>query len=349
MKKIIILSLFFSFILTGCSLIKSKNVQEILGFDEAKAKAEEFINNNLMQPGSKATVKEITEEDGLYKLVINIGTGQDINSYLTKDGKTFFPQSMNIKEIEDSANNTNQNEANNSVTVSMLKLDKPKIEMFVMSYCPYGTQIEKGILPVLKTLGDKIDFELKFCDYAMHDKKELDEQLLQYCIQKEEPEKLVSYLTCFLADGDSKSCLEKASINNSKLNSCVSSTDKQYKITENYGNKSTWKGSFPTFNIYKADNEKYGISGSPGLVINGIKMGETVCSSNSDCHIGEVCVNSGSGQICSMQRNPESIKQAICDGFNNVPEACSTKLSSDSPSPGFGFGTSNNSTNASCN
>lgn len=54
-----------------------------------------------------------------------------------------------------------------------------------MSHCPYGLQMEKGIIPVVETLGDSIDFQVKFCDYAMHGQTELDEQVLQYCIMKE--------------------------------------------------------------------------------------------------------------------------------------------------------------------
>ena len=31
----------------------------------------------------------------------------------------------------------------------MGKLEKPIVEAFVMSHCPFGTQIEKGMLPVV--------------------------------------------------------------------------------------------------------------------------------------------------------------------------------------------------------
>ncbi len=58
-----------------------------------------------------------------------------------------------------------------------------------MAYCPYGTQEEKGILPVVNTLNNKIDFKVKFCDYAMHGKQEIDEQLNQYCIETEQADK----------------------------------------------------------------------------------------------------------------------------------------------------------------
>jgi len=60
----------------------------------------------------------------------------------------------------------------------------PRVELFVMSHCPYGLQVEKAILPAVKLLGDRIKFNVRFCNYAMHGKAEIDEELLQYCIQK---------------------------------------------------------------------------------------------------------------------------------------------------------------------
>jgi len=347
MKKIVILAVIsIAVIAIGYKVVNTMTTRDIISPEDAKAKAEEFINNNLMQPGSQATVKEVTEENGLYKIVVEVG-GRKIDSYLTKDGSKFFPQAMDTIENEQEMENTTP-EQNIEPQVSVKK-ERPEVELFVMSYCPYGTQIEKGILPVLEILGDKIDFKLKFCDYAMHDKIELDEQLNQYCIQKEEPAKLLSYSNAFLEDGDSTGAISKAGVDTSKLSSCVASTDKEFKVTEKYSDKTTWAGGrFPVFDIYKADNEKYGVTGSPGLVINGIKMGGTACSSNSDCHTGEICVNAGNGKICSMQRDPESIKKAICAGFNNAPEECSQQLSATTPSPGFGFSESGSDSSGIC-
>jgi len=321
MKKVIILSLLLVFIITGCNLTKSKTAQKVLGPEEAKVKAEKFINENLMQPGKTATIKEIIEDGDLYKIVVDIGGNQDINSYLTKDGKKFFPQAMDVEEIEQQKKNKQATEAK---TVSDIpKNDKPQVELFVMSYCPYGTQIEKGILSVLEVLGDKIDFSLKFCDYAMHGKKELDEQLRQYCIQKEQSNKLISYLRCFLEQGKSDDCLDKAEINAVQLNSCVLSVDKQFKITEKYNDRSTWSGGrFPVFDINKEDNAKYGVKGSPALVINGKKV--------------------------SSGRDSASLLNVICSAFNNPPEECSQKLSSETPAPGFGFGSSGSSSSGGC-
>jgi hypothetical protein len=106
-----------------------------------------------------------------------------------------------------------------------------------MSYCPYGTQMEKGILPAFDTLGDTVDAELKFVDYAMHGEKEVKENLRQYCIQENEPQKLASYLGCFLAstegsEAEAQACMTQTQINQTLLNQCVAKPDAEYKVSE---------------------------------------------------------------------------------------------------------------------
>jgi hypothetical protein len=281
--------------------------------EEAKAKAEQFINNFLMSGGNKATIKEISEEYGLYKLKIDIVTSV-VDSYLSKDGKLFFPQALDVEKI--SSEQPSQGAANNQpapVAEVSKKSDKPVVELFVMSYCPYGTQIEKGMLPVLAALGNKIDFELKFCSYAMHGEKELQENLNQYCIQKEQPAKLDAYLKCFLEASDSASCVSSTGVNKSQMDACVAKTDKQYKVIDNFKNNVGFQGSFPGFDVYKADNDKYDVGGSPTLIINGEQV--------------------------SSGRDSASLLKAICSAFKNQPKECQASLSTASPAPGFGSGT----------
>lgn len=291
----------------------------------AKTRAEEFINNFLMQSGSKAVIKEITSEYGLYKLKIDI-TSDVVESYLTKDGKFFFPQALNVDEISAAKTGTDGTtpEASTPSATVTKKSDKPVIELFVMSHCPYGTQIEKGMLPVVETLGNKIDFQLKFCDYAMHGEKELKEQLNQYCIMKDQGTKFNTYLKCFLEAGDGAACLDKTGINKGSLDSCVSKTDKAFKVMENFTNKTGYQGSYPGFDIYKDDNARYNVGGSPTLIING-----------EDIQSG---------------RDSASLLATICSAFNNPPKECETTLSSASPSAGFGTAAASaGATDASCN
>lgn len=292
-----------------------------LPVEDIEARSAEFINKELVQGGT-ATAKVVGKEGDLYKLEISYN-GQKIPSFISKDGKRFFPQVMDL-----SGNTPDTTKTNTGSTVDQVseKSDKPTVELFVMSHCPYGTQIEKGILPVAKVLGDKIDFKIKFTDYAMHGEKELKEQLNQYCIQKEQTAKYSAYLECFLKDGDSgaENCLNQSGVDKTKLSGCVAKTDKEYKVLENFNNKVGFKGSYPGFEIFKSDNQKYSVAGSPTLVINGAQ--------------------SQSG------RDSKSLLKSICSAFNNPPKECSTELSSETPAPGFGGGTapSGSSGNGGC-
>ena len=290
-----------------------------LNLTEAKAEAENFINEFLMAPGSQASITEISEQNNLYFLKVDIGTDV-VESYLTKDGKLFFPQAFNIEEMRGEAGGP---EGAAVQPVDLPKNDKPVVEAFVMSHCPFGTQIEKGLLPAVKALGGKIDFEIKFVDYAMHGEVEIQEQLVQYCIQKEQNDKFLAYMECFLVDGQTDSCLASTGIQKSGLDACVSATDKQFKITENFKNNVGFKGTYPGFDIHATENQLYGVAGSPTLVINGVQA--------------------------PAQRDPASLLSVICSAFSNPPAECSTQLSTATPAAGFGTGTTDNSTAAACN
>lgn len=201
--------------------------------------------------------------------------------------------------------------------------EKPEIELFVMSHCPYGTQSEKGILPVIRSLGDKVDFKIRFVYYAMHGEKEVTEQLNQYCIQKEQEDVYLDYLACFLKDGDGKACLTASSVDTTKMNTCVAAADAEFGIMKSFNDKSSWlSGNYPLFGTDAAKNTKYSVGGSPTLIING-----------KDSDAG---------------RNPASYQQAICDAFIDKPEECNTPLDSSNPSAGFGYGTAAAATAAGC-
>ncbi|MBD3359256.1 MAG: hypothetical protein GF365_00910 [Candidatus Buchananbacteria bacterium] len=319
MKKIsLIISLFIlAMAISGC-----QSKPTVLGPEKAQARALDFINENLVAPGNEVEIKDVIDDGSVYKMTAVLNDGNELDIFLTKDGKTFFPEGMNIEEIS-AKNNNNSNDSTNQPAAEIPKTDKPNVELFVMSHCPYGTQIEKGILPVIDLLGDKIDFELKFCDYAMHGQEELNEQLNQYCIQKEQNNKLQAYLQCFLEAGEGEACLKQVGIDQSQLKNCVAQTDQEYKVTANFENKQGWKGNYPPFNVYQQDNAQYGVQGSPTLMVNGVKA--------------------------SSARDAQSLLTTICSGFNAAPEECSQQLDATPPAPGFGFeGSGSANANAGC-
>jgi hypothetical protein len=278
----------------------------------AGQKVVEFANSQ----GAEAELVSVKEEGALYAVTLSIND-QEVPVYVTKDGENLVPSLVPL-EIQETA-------ASEVPTPEVPKSDKPIVEAFVMSHCPYGTQIEKGLIPVMELLGDKIDAEIKFVYYAMHPTSgEVEEQLNQYCIQKDQNDKFLDYLKCFLEEGDGEGCIISTGINKAKLKTCTDATDKEFNVMENLEDESSWISErFPQFNIHKIENDKYEIGGSPSLVINGEKV--------------------------STGRDASSLLDAICAGFNVAPEECSTELSSASPSPGFGYSESSGpATTATC-
>jgi hypothetical protein len=283
-----------------------------IGMDEAGQNVLNFANKQ----GANAELLSIEDGESLYMVILSID-GQEVPVYVTKDGKTLVPQPIPLEEIETPTTNTQPTQ-----TSASPKSDKPIVELFIMSHCPYGTQIEKGILPVVEVLKDKIDFELKFVYYAMHPTSgEVEEQLNQYCIQKDQNDKFTDYLTCFLEAGDGESCLDTIAIDKTKLTTCTEATDAEFNVLANLADESSWlSGRFPKFDIHKADNDKYSVGGSPTLIINGVQS--------------------------SSGRDSISLLNAICGAFNTAPGECDTEFETGSPTPGFGFSTTAASNNA---
>jgi len=292
MKKIIFLSLILAVMATGCVKLGAGTTTKTLTLEEAKAKAVEFINTNLMQPGSSVSIKEASEDNGMYKLVINMSSGQEVTSYITKDGTKFFPQVMDVAEIE----GKNQNA-------------KPKVELFVMSFCPYGVIAANAMSPVADLLGDEADINVRYIASiegddinqvkSLHGPIEGIEDARQLCALKnygqetywdyvdEINEKCYPiyrngedvYKTCW------QTAAKNAGMNISKLDTCVENEGADLIREED--------------KIAKAN----GVSGSPTLIINGAKI--------------------------NAARNPEGYKAAICGAYNTPPEECETALSAE--------------------
>lgn len=217
----------------------------------------------------------------------------------------------------------NSKNMQNALADEVVKSARPKAELFIMSYCPYGLQMEKAFLPVMELLKGKADMEIKFVSYAMHGMKEIEENTRQYCIETEQNDKFISYMNCFVGKGEYKTCLSEAGVDTGKLNSCVSQTNKKFGILEKYNDKSTWlSGNYPIYPVHEEENGAYGVQGSPTLVINGAQV--------------------------EANRSPEAVKQAVCAAFDNPPSECQQKLSEQASSAGFGYGTGADTTGVEC-
>jgi len=291
----------------------------LLSLQQASEKAINYINQNILGDGVTASLLNAVEEGGVYKIQLKIADGE-YSSYITKDGKYLFPEGYDLTIQPQSLEETLQEE----ITQTIPEREKPDVKLFVMSYCPFGLQAQKMFLSVYNLFQDKADMGVYFVNYIMHEKKEIDENLNQYCIQKEEKEKFYDYLNCFVKDGDTKGCLEEAKIDRVKLEDCIVKTDKEYNVYSQYEDRTAWlNGRFPKFDVHSTLNEKYGIGGSPTLVIND----------------KEVEINS---------RSPEKFKEVLCQSFVSQPPECSQTLSDTAFSSGFGLEAGDNPSGGGC-
>lgn len=274
------------------------------GLSESAAQAK--IVDKLSQLDMNAKIDSIKSGPSTYSLVLDID-GQKVPVFATRDASILFIQTL---DFDKAIAEKKAFDAASVLPTDVPKTAKPDVELFVMSHCPYGTQIEKGMLPVVDLLNDKILFQIKFVNYAMHGEKEVREEMLQYCMQKSDQTKYLQYLDCFLKSGDSTKCGDTSS-----YKSCVDGTDNQYSVMDNLNNKELWlNGQFPKFLVFDADNKIYGVQGSPTLIINGVES--------------------------KAGRDSQSLLTAICSSFDVQPEECKQTLSSAAPAPGFGEGAS---------
>ncbi len=270
---------------------------------QAADKAVDYINNNLVQTG-EATLVDVEEMSGIYKVTTSY-QGNQIDVYVTRDGKWLFPNERPIDMTTPVTTTTT------TQPQEVPKSDRPEAHAFVMSYCPYGLQFLKAYVPVIELLGNKADLEVNFVNYAMHGETEVYENLRMYCIQAQQQDKFTEYLRCFVEAGDYEGCIGEVGIDNAALDTCMTETDEEFKTTEKLNDQSTWSGgSFPPFDIDTELCEQYGVTGSPTFLIN--------------------------GQTVNVNRSPEAIKQAVCNTFNTAPEECKQELSTTAEQPGLG-------------
>ena len=102
MKKISawkILTFVFAILLIVSLATDGFNLSKGLSKEAAKQKADDFIQNNLISGGVAIDIDDIKEENGLYILDVAVtseGVTQNVESYITKDGKLFFPQAIEM-------------------------------------------------------------------------------------------------------------------------------------------------------------------------------------------------------------------------------------------------------------
>lgn len=292
---------------------------EQIDFSTTKAKELLKKNNISLLPAVLLNTNEVSDEEFITYL-----TETPNKWYTLNIGAQFDPYA----EICDNKTDDNEDGKIDCEDTTCLKnlscapkVDKPVADLYIMSYCPYGLQAQKWYLEVMSKLWKVADINVKFVPYIMHGKKEAVENVVQYCIQKEEPEKYVSYLKCFLQEEWKETvCIKEASIDEEKLKTCIAKTNETYKIEEKVADSSK---QFPDFDIDATEAQQVWVEWSPTFVLNGIK-------------------------IENIWRDAQSYAKAICSSFKNTPQECEETFQNITFDPMFGFTSNGANANSAC-
>jgi hypothetical protein len=129
----------------------------ILSPQDVAGKVLSYINNNLVQPGSSASFVSIEEVSGVYKIITEY-RGNKIPVYATKDGSfLFISQPINLSQ-ELPKRTQQKTETKKTSCEDLSKSDKPQLEAFVVSYCPFGLQMQRILSEIVKEIPELKDY-----------------------------------------------------------------------------------------------------------------------------------------------------------------------------------------------
>jgi hypothetical protein len=272
----------------------------------AKA-AVDYINANLAAGGG-VVFSSVEDEGGIY-MVTTTYQGSEIYFYMTADGKWIFGGGVGTIPIDLSAPTTTTTTTTTNPTAACAGLPKTgtaELEAFVVSYCPYGLQMQRMLSEAVNNIPALADsITVRYIGAveggsitSMHGTEEATENLRQICIREEQGDKYWSYVSCFMKAGDDvAACLAEAAVDTAKLDSCMSDSSKGLAYAQE------------DFNLAST----YGATGSPTLILNGAEVSEFPFGG----------------------RTAEAVKQIVCCSLITAPSGCSQTLTTQQAATSF--------------
>jgi hypothetical protein len=296
-------------------------VANVLTPEEAANKAIDWIKSYFKAAGQDINVRLVntSEENGLYLFTVEFSSSQGNTTftyYVTKDGELFIPQVIPTAQTIQAQQGTQEK----ATCETLPKSDTPKLEAFVVSYCPYGLQMQRVLAEIIKNIPNLANYiKVRYIGEitngkitSMHGDREAQENLKQICIREEQSEKYWNYISCFIKKGESENCSTLANIDTAKLSACMNDSNKGLKYAQE---------DFTLQNNYQ-------VSGSPTLILNGQRV--------SEYDFGG--------------RSAEAVKELLCCGFNTTPNICSQNLTTTQAATSFSevYSSSSSSSGGQC-
>jgi hypothetical protein len=188
-------------------------------------------------------------------------------------------------------------------TAATTESGSPMVELFVMCFCPYGTEAETAMEPVVNLLGTKANITVRYIAgvqgttvSSLHGPAEAQEDLRQLCINRYYRGQFWQYLSTFNRD-----CYPNWQ-NATYLDTCRGNTLQALGIdAKRIEACATGAEGLGLLTADEQATSQYNVQGSPTLIIN--------------------------GQVYDGDRTPEAYKEAICSHFNTPPAECGINLS----------------------
>jgi thioredoxin 1 len=187
------------------------------------------------------------------------------------------------------------------VCANMTKSDQPLLEAFVVSKCPFGLQMQRIMANIISKSPQTEDhLRVRYIGSvsnntitSMHGDVEAQENLRQICIREEQSSKYWDYVECYMKAGNYSDCVKRASVDESKLDSCMKEGSRGLAYAQK------------DFDLA----DKFSITGSPTLIMNNAIVKESDFKTTT-----------------TASRSPEALKELLCCGFENEPSFCSREL-----------------------
>jgi protein-disulfide isomerase len=170
--------------------------------------------------------------------------------------------------------------------------EKVKLDLYVMSQCPYGVQVEDELGLVFEKIGNAVELNLQYIGdgtesnlQSLHGEPEVKGDISQLCAKKYSPDNYYNFVLCQNKDARGipdnwKSCAEKTGIDVEKMQACYEGSEGKKLLVDSF-----------------TASAKAGAQGSPTIKIN--------------------------GKDYNGQRDSDSLFNALCRGFGETkPEAC---------------------------
>ena len=318
LRFVAICVLFFApALLSGCGLTSATLITP----NQAAERAENYLSEHIYSEKSGFTVsagKDISRDGDFYVVPMVIERGgqpvrlvpgqKEFYVYVTLTGGSIVAAGSKtnpVFNLDESPKAKAERLRKTPTVPDVPKSKQPSFDVFVVSGCPYGVQIEKPLRSVVEHFGEtplplKLHYltspgeDSKRCYQgycAMHGTSEAKEDSRQTCIAAQQADKLWPYLTafnaaCSIRQPDLDQCAETAAkaagVDWPKVQSCLKNDLKALR---------------------KADYElgqKYKAAGSPTVVINGTTQ--------------------------RVARSPEALLAAFCAAYEQPPAPCQQKI-----------------------